>query len=132
MKLDMQPTLVLAFLLLFGGCSIFSSEEPVLIRVQNSSSLEMEDVTVRFPEQEVMYGDIDSGEYSSYTDISKAYRYAYFETIAGDKKVVLQPIDYVGESYLEEGKYTYVLNIHEESYQQDDYPFALTLSLQRD
>lgn len=92
----------------------------------------MEDVTVRFPEQEVTYGDIAPGENSSYTDISKAYRYAYVEAIAGDKKVVLQPIDYVGESYLEEGKYTYVLDIHEESYQQDDYPFALTLSLQRD
>ena len=81
------------------------------IRVQNSSSFAFDRVDVVFPEDEVSYGSIRANSASAYREVSKAYRYAYIEVEIGGEELVLQPIDYVGESLLRSGRYTYVLNV---------------------
>ena len=43
-----------------------------------------------------------------------AYQYAFVEIKSGEDIYVLQPIDFVGETELPIGFYTYKLNINEE------------------
>jgi hypothetical protein len=83
----------------------------VEIRIQNSSSLPFERVDVGFPEGRVNYGSIRANSTSEYRGISTAYRYAYIEVAVAGEELVIQPIDYVGESLLASGRYTYVLNV---------------------
>jgi hypothetical protein len=83
----------------------------VEIRILNSSSFPFDRVDVGFPEHEVSYGAIRANSASEYREVSKAYRYAYIEVEIGGEELVIQPIDYVGESLLGSGRYTYVLNV---------------------
>lgn len=123
--------IVLILLSLIGGCNSTStgSGDKVMIRIQNSSPYTMEEVTVGFPEEEIHYGDIRSREKSTYMEVIEAYRYAYIETVVNEKELVLQPIDYVGESLLDPGLYTYELNLDEDTFHSDNYQYALTLQL---
>ncbi|MDR8393688.1 hypothetical protein NC796_21215 [Aliifodinibius sp. S!AR15-10] len=118
---------------LMAGCDTTSSiESDVLIRIQNNSSYTLNDLKVVFPEDEVAYGDVSGGKKSGYEQVIKAYRYAYIETVVREKKLVLQPIDYVGESLLDHGRYTYELSIHEETYNSENYRYSLSLQLTED
>ena len=83
----------------------------VEIRIENASTFPFDRVDVVFPEDEVSYGSIRANSASEYRDVSKAYRYAYIEVEVSGEELVLQPIDYVGESLLDSGRYTYILNV---------------------
>ena len=93
----------------------------VEIRIQNASAFPFERVDVVFPEDEVSYGSIRANSASAYRDVSKAYRYAYIEVEIGGEELVVQPIDYVGESLLRSGRYTYVLNVTVEGHLTLDF-----------
>jgi hypothetical protein len=83
----------------------------VHVRVANESSFAFEAVDVVFPEDSVDYGAVPSRGVSEYREVNTAYRYALIIVrIAGDE-MRLQPIDYVGETPLREGRYTYALNL---------------------
>ncbi len=101
-------TLVLACETLVSG-----AQDPVEIRVENVSASVMEDVLVWFPDQRVVYGDVEPGGTSAYEVVREAYRYAYVETVVQGDTLALQPIDYVGESLLDGGRYTYRLTLFE-------------------
>ena len=55
------------------------------------------------------YDDIAPGETTDYQVYEEAYRYAYVSLEVNDEVYILQPIDFVGETKLENGKYTYEL-----------------------
>jgi hypothetical protein len=83
----------------------------VRINIQNSSNLDFDRVVALFPDQRVDYGAVPKGGQSDYRTVSLAYRYAYVEIFVGEKTYVVRPIDYVGETLLSEGRYTYVLDL---------------------
>jgi hypothetical protein len=68
-------------------------------------------VFVQFPEQGEDYGTLVPGEASGYRQVELAYRYAYVDVLADGKSYVLQPFDYVGETPLGKGRFTYVLGL---------------------
>jgi|AntRauTorcE11897_2_1112592.scaffolds.fasta_scaffold00045_64 hypothetical protein len=107
-----KPFLLL-FIFLIAGCdtNLFEGNETVKIRIENGSEFEMENITVLFPKEEVSYGTLRVGESSDFIEVKKAYRYAYIETGIDGEKAVAQPIDYVGEKFLDSGKYTYKLYV---------------------
>ena len=90
---------------------LISWQNEIYIRIENNSSSNFTDVLTVFPNDSIFYGDIQKNSFSSYYRVNEAYRYAYLELFAGEQKYVLQPIDYVGEKILEEGYYTYQLNL---------------------
>lgn len=103
---------VLLWLVVLSACaSPASSAGSVQIRVANESAVSFGRVIVGFPTQEEDYGAVTAGSRSSYREIEQAYRYAYIEVHVNDEKLVLQPIDYVGESLLAPGRYTYALDV---------------------
>lgn len=113
-----RPQLLLTWLLLWlplaaalGGCGdpIGGGDGALQFRVENTTMVPLDQVIVGFPGEQVSYGRVGAGARSAYHDVSSAYRYAYVEVHMGDLRSVQQPIDYVGESLLPPGRYTYVI-----------------------
>ncbi len=89
------------------GCSATN------IRVRNDSNLDFKDVIVG----DKKYGDIKHGQATEYQPWNQAYRYAFVSLLAASKPKKIQPIDFVGEKFLGEGKFTYVLTIKDDRLQ---------------
>lgn len=80
-----------------------------LVRVHNASAFDLDSVVVGFARETVVYGDVPAGGTTAYRDAGTAYRYAYIEATAQGRRLVIQPIDYVGECPLGRGRFTYRL-----------------------
>ena len=103
--------LVAAAISLLACDSPFDLSGDIKVRVANNSSLSFGRVEVVFPENEVDYGSISAHGVSQYAPVETAYRYAYIEVQIGNEVLKIQPIDYVGETPLGPGLYTYQLNV---------------------
>lgn len=98
--------LLLASMVLYSACN----NEDVQIRIDNQTGSDFVSVLVNSNGNENTYGSLPDGEQSEYKVYPQAYRYGYVEAITTtDDTLIVQPIDYVGESPLDEGKYTYKL-----------------------
>ncbi len=82
------------------------------IRIRNVSGMTFDEVQVG--EQETLHMDIAPDAYSDYLPYETAYRYAYISIRSGEETYVLQPVDFVGETVLPIGLYTYELDVTEE------------------
>ncbi|MGJ8658926.1 hypothetical protein [Cellulophaga fucicola] len=87
--------------------------EAVNIRIKNTSSVTY--TTVQVGDAETVHTNIAPDAFSEYLEYETAYGYAYISIEADGQTYTLQPIDYVGETPLPLGFYTYELNIIEES-----------------
>ncbi|MCL5247063.1 hypothetical protein M4I21_14675 [Cellulophaga sp. 20_2_10] len=87
--------------------------EAVNIRIKNTSSLTYD--TVQVGEADMQHTAIAPDAFSEYLEYETAYNYASIIIEADGQTYTLQPIDYVGETPLPLGFYTYELNIIEES-----------------
>jgi hypothetical protein len=88
-----------------------SSSGDIFIRVSNASPYQFNNIEVKAPGGEHTYGAVAAGQKSAYKQFTKAYRYAYIKLAAQGQDLVLQPFDYVGETPLPPGQYTYVLEV---------------------
>jgi len=92
--------------------STWAPAKDVEIRIRNASNVDFADVYTIFPSgQKVHYGPIPAGSASVYEVVTQAYSYTYLEVVAGGKTYKYQPIDYVGESELPIGRYSYALDL---------------------
>ena len=94
------------------SCSQDDSNE-VSIRVKNTSQFEYIDIVVG----QQNYGTISSNESSNYKQFDIAYRYNFIELKIDGETFTIQPIDYVGETPLQNGKYTYEVNANDSNEQ---------------
>jgi hypothetical protein len=78
------------------------------IRIRNATDRDFQNVVVG----RAHYGPIGRGDSSGYQSWGPAYRYAFVSLLADGKPMLLQPIDYVGETRLGPGRFTYILTIH--------------------
>lgn len=104
--------------LVLGGCATGvkevqeSAPSGVEIRVANRSDRDFDQVDVTFGSTKVSYGPVAQGAASEYREAKEeAYRYALVVVTAGGETFRFQPIDFVGETPLTAGRYTYALNI---------------------
>ena len=100
-------------LFLLSLCCLLSADitySETRVRVKNDSGYDFQNVRVNFKGQVENYGPLSSGKASDYRRISLAYRYAYIEVVVAGGQYKLQPKDYVGETPLEAGWFTYKLN----------------------
>lgn len=109
----MKNILLIGIIVFTMGCSNEPEETSnvVQIRVKNSSSFQYSDLVVNTGDGEHNYGDLDSNEVSTYASFNSAYSYAYVELKIEDRTFILQPIDYVGETLLASGDYTYDISV---------------------
>jgi len=105
-----------------------TAEKNTLIRVKNVSQFEFKDVLVNTSGGEQNFGNIDINRDSDYKSFDFAYHYAFIELKIDGNTFTLQPIDYVGETKLDNGKYTYEVNATDNGSQYS----RLTLTLIKD
>lgn len=120
--------MLISLLILFSGCSILSGDDEateVNIRLSNVSPYTYQDIRVSSTGDPVSYGDLETGEFTDYKIFEKAYRYGFVELQINGSTFTIQPIDYVGETPLENGWYTYQINAND----SDDRFGKLSLTL---
>ena len=102
----------LTIMALVAGCNDpFSTDDGTHIRLRNSSSFILTAITFKPGEPEIKFARIDPGEVTNYIPVANAYRYGYLDVTVDGARRVIQPIDYVGENYIGEGRFTYVITI---------------------
>ena len=96
------PFLIIVFALL--SCSDDDGTNEVRIRLRNASEFQFENATFN----NVNYGNIESGATTEYRVFQNQYSYGSVSiTIEGEEYGWI-PIDFVGESLLEDGDYTFI------------------------
>jgi len=102
------------------SCSKDSSDNPsgLKIRLSNSSQYNFKDIVINTTTGDVNFGNLNSGQKTDYNEFNKAYRYAFVKLEIDGKTYTIQPIDYVGETTLKDGSYTYEINVNNT---QDQY-----------
>jgi hypothetical protein len=113
------------------GCSDPDRDEDLLgvsIRLSNISAFDFKNIVVDTSTGERSFEDINSGESTFYQVFELAYRYAFIELEIDGQTFTIQPIDYVGETPLQNRLYTYQLDANNS---QDQYG-RLTLTLIED
>ena len=96
---------------IFVSCEENNDSKEVSIRLSNISQFDFTNIIVNTYNNNVAFIDLNSGSKSDYKDFEQAYRYAYIELEANGETYILQPIDYVGETLLGSGNYTYQIDI---------------------
>jgi hypothetical protein len=93
----------------FFGCSKNSdtNTSEVYIRLSNISEYNFKNIVVNTSTGNVDFENIDSGQMTQYKIFETAYRYAFVELEIEGGIYTIQPIDYVGETPLKNGYYTY-------------------------
>jgi hypothetical protein len=76
------------------------------------SEFNYKNINVNASGEMVEYGNLNSNSNSEYKTFDLAYRYAFVEFEIDGEIFTLQPIDYVGETPLENGKYSYKINVN--------------------
>ena len=98
-------------LLIFAvGCTDRDDDLTAInIRIKNVSAISFDTIQVGGAEQ--LHQNIAPDNFSDYLKYEVAYRYAFIEIMADGETYTLQPIDFVGETPLSFGFYTYELNV---------------------
>jgi hypothetical protein len=109
----LRATALALALVVTAGCDnpLSSSDDGTRIRLRNASPFELTNVSFWPGPDKVSFARIAPLQATEYTRVSNAYSYGTLDVlVAGDHRR-LQVIDFVGESYLDPGKYTYVITI---------------------
>lgn len=84
--------------------------EVVSVRIRNASGVSFDRVQVLFPDgQKVDYGPLRPSSATDYAAVGVAYKYSYVKVTTAGMDYMYQPIDFVGETPLKPGHYTYEL-----------------------
>ncbi|NIR47311.1 hypothetical protein GWO43_02400 [candidate division KSB1 bacterium] len=105
--------LILILAVAFGACDspIAGDVEATFIRLHNASEYDFKNVEINTCDSPADFGDIKSGEKTDYQSFEIAYRYAYVRLFVDSEEFIIQPIDYVGETPLGLGFFTYKLEV---------------------
>lgn len=93
-----------------AGCGVIG-DDAVELRFRNASAVDLTDFTYQSASEPLHFDLIPAGSTTEYREISASYRYGFVEAFVDTTRLVLQPIDYVGESRLAGGRYTFVLTV---------------------
>ena len=80
------------------------------IRFMNGSVQDFDSLEVIFGTEET-FDALSQGLVTEYRDFEGAYHYGYLKVMVGNDEYIQQPIDFVGETLLEVGKYTYTITL---------------------
>ncbi len=104
---------VLLIVMVCVGCSDRDDSVTMAnIRVKNVSTINFDSVQVG--DEDKIHENVAPNGFSDYLEYEVAYTYDYIKITSGEEGVfILQPIDFVGETPLSPGFYTYELNVLE-------------------
>ena len=103
----------------------YNNTSDLNIRLSNISPYNFKNIVVNTTTGNTIFENINSLETTNYKTFETAYRYAFVELEIDGKKFTLQPIDYFGETPLENGNYTYVINANNSQKQYEKLSLTL-------
>jgi hypothetical protein len=102
--------IALALLLVLAavsGCTSIAGSGGVRIRFSNGGAAELTNITFQSGDASVQLARLAPGELSPYSVHASTYHYGYLRFTVNGAEQVLQPIDYVGETPITSGAYTF-------------------------
>ncbi len=105
------PIIVLCTALTVGACGILGSSTTE-VRLTNGSNVSFDQVSYFTENGLQQYVDLGPGESSPYLTVTLAYGIVTAEVIVAADTARLQVIDHVGDSPLDGGRYSYVLDLN--------------------
>jgi hypothetical protein len=127
MRISIQSfSLMFVFLtVLFSACAsnstpVFPTSMPLptkthapltaRLRIYNSGTMDVENLTVLFPEDEIKFGDISAGSTTEYLDVPNGvFGYAAYQFEIDGQMITQSVTDWVGEVPLGGDTFTYVI-----------------------
>ena len=85
------------------SCMFSTQPDSVQVRVQNVSTVRYDSVNLMSRE----LGTVSPGDFTRYEKFDRAYHYGYVRLFVDGNQRELIPIDFVGETPLRNGRYTY-------------------------
>ena len=111
----MKKFLILAISVFLFNISCTDQDDElngIQIRVKNVSAINYD--TIQVGGDDMVHTNIHPDDYSGYLIYEIAYRYAYINITSAEETYILQPIDFVGETVLPLGFYTYEIGLDAE------------------
>ncbi len=102
----MKKIYILVLTILLFNCISDNETNQVRLRVSNTSDYDYKNIIVR----NSSFNNLNSGETSAYQIFDYAYSYDFIELQIDGKTYTIQPIDFVGESKLKSGDYSYAID----------------------
>ncbi|CAL2064471.1 hypothetical protein [Tenacibaculum sp. 190524A05c] len=99
----MKKLISILFLLFIMSCSERENTTEILIRLKNNSSVNFDKSSFN----NVEFGKLAPDETSNYQSFEVAYHYGLVSIVIEGQEYGWIPIDYVGETPLKPGKYTF-------------------------
>lgn len=96
---------------MLAACLASSEPDAVAVRLENASDMTFDEATLYTLDGPQTYTGIEPGAATPYVAVSAAYRIATTRVVVDSDTLRLQVIDYVGETPLSDGRYTYVLTV---------------------
>ena len=109
--LKVRVLAALGALIIAVACGNPFGADGTRIRLRNASTFELTNVTFAPGTPRLEYDRIAPGADTDYRSVEGAYRYGYLDVLVDGERRQLQPIDYVGESEIGDGEFTYVITI---------------------
>jgi hypothetical protein len=96
--------------LAFSACNS-EAEQVQRLRINNSGSIPIQNLVVRFPHDNIAFGDVPAGTTTDYKEVPNGvYRYAAYQ-FEFDGETLTQPvIDWLGEDPMSGTSFTYTLD----------------------
>lgn len=99
--------------LLQTACKKEESPNVVQIRIENTSNYRFDSVYVDTSGGENDYEMLNASEKTGYSTYTQAFRNAYVKVKIDGQELEWYPTDYVGETPLKPGKYTYMIGVND-------------------
>lgn len=111
---------------LLAACGVLSPDDTVEVRLENISRTRVDEVMLYLPDTTLTFLDLPPDSPTPYLEVRRAYRMATVQAVLGPDTARLQVIDFVGETPLARGKYSYLLDVF------PGPPFGIALDIRKD
>ena len=106
-QLRLAPAL---FALSVLACGFLDPNETLEVRVMNGSEFLLDQGILHLPDDSIVFSELQPGQSTPYQEVARAYGIATVQVVVAQDTARLQVIDYVGETRLSPGRYTYDLS----------------------
>jgi len=110
-KVSHLVAMLIALGVILASCNSLSLQTPRL-RMTNSGTIAIKNLTVLFPQDQIEFGDIPAGTMTEYRKVPNGvFRYAAYRFEINGQVITQPVIDWVGEEPMAGNAFTYTIDI---------------------
>jgi len=123
----------ISIVLILWGCNPKASDEvktigneKLLFSLKNNTSEDLFDLVVAVPDTILKFDQLLVSSQTEWIKVDSAYSYGFLKAFdSQDRKYVLQPIDFVGETAFKSGRLTFIINGLDSTNDRIDLDFSI-------